>query len=307
QYLRRPAIWIARIVGRGGVRAHYCWSLPCGPAIMCPPHFDLSTPGLGKSTYLDEVGYGDVPASTAILSGGNGLLVIEVIGCVRSIKGLHVFPVKDATDEVSAMHTHAEAVSSRVMDGEIGVIEGQIIETTALQPRIAASEDMVDDGWSSSVRVCLPAVAREAKTRKAVLVPRVAPSAKHRGAESLGVVPAGDYEHAICASRYAGLRPSEESVRKWLLHIIDLPIGAYAWRPSCSCWRAWTGSCSIHVRRGFHRADNAVLIVTFLFLDSGLGNRFRCAQQNQNAQSERDEILSFHVTLRVSDFLFSQP
>jgi hypothetical protein len=91
---------------------------------------------------------------------------------------------------------------------------------------------MVYDGWSSSIGVCLAAVAGESKTRKAVLVPRVAPSAEDWGAESLGIVPAGDYELAISASRYAGFRPAEESVRKRLLHIIDLPVGTYAWRLS---------------------------------------------------------------------------
>src|SRR5260370_2419071 len=123
---------MVRIVGGGGVRAHYRRSLPRCAAVVCPPNFDLSTTSLRKSAYLDEVGHRNVPGTTAILSGGNGLFVVEVIGCVGSVKGLHVFPVKDAIDEVSAIHTHAEAGSGRVMDREVGVIECRIIETAVL-------------------------------------------------------------------------------------------------------------------------------------------------------------------------------
>jgi len=82
------------------------------------------------------------------------------------------------------MHTHTEAVSGRVVDGEVGVIEGRVIETTELQPWIAASEDMVDDGWSSSIRVCLAAVAGEPKPERPFWFPG-SHLRQDRGAESL--------------------------------------------------------------------------------------------------------------------------
>jgi len=42
------------------------------------------------------------------------------------------------------------------MDGEVGVIEGRVIETTEFQPWIAASEDMVDEGGAPPSVLCWP-------------------------------------------------------------------------------------------------------------------------------------------------------
>jgi len=78
----------------------------------------------------------------------------------------------------------------------------------------------------------LAAVAGESKTRKARFGSPGRTLRRRLGCRnSLGIVPADNYELTICASRYAGFQ-TDRGVRseKRLLHIIDLPVGAHARR-----------------------------------------------------------------------------
>ncbi len=93
---------------------------------------------------------------------------------------------------MTAVDTHAEARAGRRIDRQVGVIESEIVKTTAVHPGVTPGEDVTEERrvWSSPIGEGASAVAGESEARKSRWALRRAGNAEGRAAKPLRVIEA---------------------------------------------------------------------------------------------------------------------
>jgi len=163
------------------------------------PYLDLTEAILWESASLYEVGQGDIRSAAPIFGGRYRFLVVEVIRRVGRIKRLHVLKCEAAeTVEVAAVDTDSQACPGRCIDRQIGVVEGEIVKSAAVQPGVASGKDIAEKRRvrRSTVGKGQATVGGKGETGKTGRVFVSAAATKQRVAKPLGIIKT--HEDGLC-------------------------------------------------------------------------------------------------------------
>jgi hypothetical protein len=94
---------------------------------------------------------------------GNGLLVVEVVRRVWRVEDMNVLKGEGPAVEVAPVDTDTQIRACDVMDGQVGVKKRLIVESATVHPRVATSEDVIDNRRRSPIGEGQTAVGREAE------------------------------------------------------------------------------------------------------------------------------------------------